>query len=244
MVYHFIYFITNNFYKKDTIDNMIELDNIKLAFDGKEVLNIQNLSFEDNRSYFIKGESGTGKTTLFNVISGLCLPDEGSVMVGDTFVHLLSEKDRDCFRAQNIGFIFQDFNLLDGFTVLENVMLPMTFIGKHTRLKNSKPKALDALQKVGLEDKSNIKVNKLSGGEKQRTAIARAVVNIPKVMLADEPTGNLDKANSLKITTLLLNMAKEYNATLIMISHDLSLMNLFDEVIDINDFNSPKEVEE
>lgn len=216
---------------------MIALDNVKIAFDGVRVLDIRSVEFEDNRSYFIKGESGTGKTTLFNIISGLKVPDEGSVYVNEEYVSLKSEKERDTFRAENIGYIFQDFNLFDGFTALENVMIPMAFVKNKTSRKEGKAKALAALDKVGIREKANVKVNKLSGGEKQRVAIARAIVNMPKVLLADEPTGNLDRKNSIKIMTLLRELQKENQATLLVISHDLSLADAFDETLDIYDFN-------
>lgn len=216
---------------------MIALDNVKIAFDGVRVLDIRSVEFEDNRSYFIKGESGTGKTTLFNIISGLKVPDEGSVYVNEEYVSLKSEKERDTFRAENIGYIFQDFNLFDGFTALENVMIPMAFVKNKVSRKEGKAKALAALEKVGISDRAGVKVNKLSGGEKQRVAIARAIVNMPKVLLADEPTGNLDRKNSRKIMTLLRDLQKENQATLLVISHDLSLADVFDETLDIYDFN-------
>ena len=222
---------------------MIALDNVKMSFDGVKVLDIESLEFEDNASYFIKGESGTGKTTLFNIISGLKIPDEGSVYVNEEYVQLKSEKERDVFRAENVGYIFQDFNLFDGFSALENVLIPLAFVGKKVSQKDGKARALAALERVGLKDKANIKINKLSGGEKQRVAIARAIVNMPKVLLADEPTGNLDRNNSRKIMSLLIDLQRENEATLLVISHDLSLGDMFDKQLDIYDFNK-REVEE
>ena len=216
---------------------MIALDDVKLSFDGVKVLDIKNLEFEDDASYFITGESGTGKTTLFNVISGLKVPDEGSVYVNDEYVHLKTEKERDVFRAENVGYIFQDFNLFDGFSALENVLIPMAFVKKKISRKEGKEKALSALERVGIKDRANVKINKLSGGEKQRVAIARAIVNVPKVLLADEPTGNLDRNNSRKIMELLSSLQKENHATLLVISHDLSLAEYFDHTLDIFDFN-------
>lgn len=222
---------------------MIALDNVKMSFDGVKVLDIETLEFEDNTSYFIKGESGTGKTTLFNIISGLKIPDEGSVFVNEEYVQLKSEKERDVFRAENVGYIFQDFNLFDGFSALENVLIPLAFVGKKVSQKEGKARALAALDRVGLASKANIKINKLSGGEKQRVAIARAIVNMPKVLLADEPTGNLDRNNSRKIMSLLIDLQRENEATLLVISHDLSLGDMFDKQLDIYDFNK-REVEE
>lgn len=222
---------------------MIILQDIKRSYDGRTVLHIPYQEFEDGVTYFIKGESGTGKTTLFNIISGLALPEEGIVQVGDTMVQLLSERKRDTFRADNVGYVFQDFNLFSGFSALENVIVPLTFASGKVSGAEAKRKAMDALTKVHLADKANVKINKLSGGEKQRVAIARALVNVPKVLLADEPTGNLDRRNSGMIMNLLIESARRVGATLLVISHDLSLAEKFDRTLDIYDFNVPEEVE-
>jgi putative ABC transport system ATP-binding protein len=216
---------------------VIILQDIKRSYDGRPVLDIPYCEFEDNTTYFIKGESGTGKTTMFNLISGLALPEEGIVQVGDTMVQFLSERERDAFRADHVGYVFQDFNLFDGFSALENVLVPLTFASQKVRAAEAKRIAHEALAKVGLDDKANIKVNKLSGGEKQRVAIARALVNVPEVLLADEPTGNLDRRNSAHIMDLLISSAKACGATLLVISHDLSLADKFDQVRDIYDIN-------
>lgn len=220
---------------------MIILQDIKRSYDGRLVLDVPYCEFEDGKSYFIKGESGTGKTTLFNLISGLALPEEGIVQVGDDMVQCMTERQRDAFRAQNVGYVFQDFNLFDGFTALENVLVPIAFVEQKARAKDAKARAMDALGKVGLADKSGIKVNKLSGGEKQRVAIARALVNVPKVLLADEPTGNLDKRNSAHIMDLLIDSARACGATLLVVSHDLSLAEKFDVVLDVSDVNRQEE---
>lgn len=220
---------------------MIILQDIKRSYDGRLVLDVPYCEFEDGKSYFIKGESGTGKTTLFNLISGLALPEEGIVQVGDDMVQCMTERQRDAFRAQNVGYVFQDFNLFDGFTALENVLVPIAFVEQKARAKEAKARAMDALGKVGLADKSGVKVNKLSGGEKQRVAIARALVNVPKVLLADEPTGNLDKRNSAHIMDLLIDSARACGATLLVVSHDLSLAEKFDVVLDISNVNRQEE---
>ena len=216
---------------------MIVLQEIIKTYEGRTVLDIDYREFVDGRTYFIKGESGTGKTTLFNVISGLTLPDSGIVQVGDTMVQYLTERQRDAFRADNVGYVFQDFNLFDGFSALENVMVPLTFASKRVRTAEAKRIAAEALARVGLADKQGVKVNRMSGGEKQRVAIARALVNVPKVLLADEPTGNLDRRNSGHIMDLLIASAGACGATLLVVSHDLSLADKFDEVLDIADFN-------
>lgn len=216
---------------------MIILQDIKRSYDGRMVLDIPYCEFEDGKTYFIKGESGTGKTTTFNLISGLALPEEGIVQVDDVMVQLLSERERDLFRADNIGYVFQDFNLFDGFSALENVMVPLTFSSQKVKAKDAKRLAREALEKVGLGNRVNVKINKMSGGEKQRVAIARALVNVPKVLLADEPTGNLDRKNGGLIMDLLISSAQACGATLLVISHDLSLAEKFEETLDIYDIN-------
>ena len=216
---------------------MIILQDIKRSYDGRMVLDIPYCEFEDGKTYFVKGESGTGKTTTFNLISGLALPEEGIVQVDDVMVQLLSERERDLFRADNIGYVFQDFNLFDGFSALENVMVPLTFSSQKVNAKEAKRRAREALEKVGLGNRVNIKINKMSGGEKQRVAIARALVNVPKVLLADEPTGNLDRKNGGMIMDLLISSAQACGATLLVISHDLSLAEKFEETLDIYDIN-------
>lgn len=221
---------------------MIVLQDIKRSYDGRMVLDIPYCEFEDGKTYFIKGESGTGKTTTFNLISGLALPEAGIVQVGDVLVHLLSERERDVFRADNIGYVFQDFNLFDGFSALENVLVPLTFSSRKVNAKEAKQIACESLAKVGLENKAGVKVNKMSGGEKQRVAIARALVNVPKVLLADEPTGNLDRKNGGLIMDLLISSAKACGATLLVISHDLSLADKFEKTLDIYDINRVEEV--
>lgn len=221
---------------------MIVLQDIKRSYDGRMVLDIPYCEFEDGKTYFIKGESGTGKTTTFNLISGLALPEAGIVQVGDVLVHLLSERERDVFRADNIGYVFQDFNLFDGFSALENVLVPLTFSSRKVSAKEAKQIACESLAKVGLENKAGVKVNKMSGGEKQRVAIARALVNVPKVLLADEPTGNLDRKNGGLIMDLLISSAKSCGATLLVISHDLSLADKFEKTLDIYDINRVEEV--
>ena len=222
---------------------MIVLQDVKKVFDGRTVLDIQYCEFADGESYFIKGESGTGKTTLFNLISGLTLPTEGIVAIGDTYLQLLNEKQRDVFRSEHVGYVFQDFNLFEGFDALSNVMVPLAFVSHRVRSADAKARAMAALQSVGLADRAKTKVSRLSGGEKQRVAIARAMVNMPKVLLADEPTGNLDRTNSVKIMQMLIDAAKSCGATLLVVSHDLSLATMFEHVVDIADINAAEEGE-
>jgi putative ABC transport system ATP-binding protein len=220
---------------------MIELSNVTKSFQSSggelKVLNIESLKFEEGKSYFLKGESGTGKTTLFNIISGLLKADGGEIVVDGRDVAKLDESERDRFRASEIGYVFQSFNLFKGFSALENIIIPITFGAKKTKSAEAKAAALAALEEVGLKGFEKTGVEKLSGGQQQRVAIARALINDPATILADEPTGNLDRKNGEMIMDLLLRVAKEREMTLIVISHDISMSSKFDEVLDIDDFN-------
>ncbi len=163
-------------------------------------------------------------------------PTKGSVVIDDTTVNNLSEPQRDLFRADNIGYIFQDFNLFNEFTVLQNVLLPMSF-NKSFKKSEMKKIATQMIEKVGIKEKVNQKVKTLSGGERQRVAIARSMVNSPKIILADEPTGNLDYKNGAKIMDLITKIADESKATLLVITHNNSQLDMFDRSINIEELN-------
>lgn len=219
---------------------MIKLRNLKMTYHDNEAvidaLKIDKIDIKDGKQVVFTGSSGSGKTTLFNLISGLILPTEGNVIIDNKDITELAEVERDLFRANNIGYVFQDFNLFPEFTVMQNVLLPMSFSERYNK-KEMKEKAEDILKKVGMENKANQKVKTLSGGEKQRVAIARSIVNRPKIILADEPTGNLDFKNGIKIMDLLKQVAKDEDATLLVITHNHSQLDMFDEVIDIEKIN-------
>jgi putative ABC transport system ATP-binding protein len=219
---------------------MIKLRNLIMTYHDNgiiiEALKIDKIDIKDGKQVVFTGSSGSGKTTLFNLISGLILPTEGNVIINNTDITTLTEIDRDLYRANNIGYVFQDFNLFPDFTVMQNVLLPMTF-SKRFEKKEMKDKAEDILKKVGMDNKASQKVKTLSGGEKQRVAIARSIVNKPKIILADEPTGNLDYKNGVKIMDLLKQIAKDERATLLVITHNHSQLDMFDEVIDVEKIN-------
>lgn len=219
---------------------MIKIKNLVMNyFDNGvkiEALKIKKLEIADGKKVAFIGSSGCGKTTLFNLISGMIVPTEGKVEVGDMNITDLTEPERDLFRANHIGYIFQDFNLFPEFTVMQNVTLPMTFSKRYSK-KEINELAIDILKKVGMDEKANQKVKTLSGGERQRVAIARSIVNKPNIILADEPTGNLDYKNGVKIMDLIMKMAEEENATLIVITHNNSQLDMFDEVINIEELN-------
>ncbi len=219
---------------------MIKLRNIEMKYNdnGQEILalKIKKLQLKSKNHYAFIGASGAGKTTVFNMISGMILPTKGTVEVNDVELTSLKESERDLFRANHIGYIFQDFNLFNDFTVLQNVVLPLSFAKVYTK-KEMDEMARKVLKEVGMEEKINQKVKSLSGGEKQRVAIARSIINTPDIILADEPTGNLDFKNGEKVMQLLIKLAREKNATLIVITHNNSQLSMFDEVIDIEKLN-------
>ncbi len=219
---------------------LINLKNIEMIYDDNgtkiNALKLKNLDIKDGEKVAFIGSSGCGKTTLFNLISGLIVPTKGEVNVENTLLNNLPESERDKFRANHIGYIFQDFNLFPEFTVLQNIVLPMSF-SKKIEKPNIQKEAINMIKRVGLEDKINQKVKTLSGGEKQRVAIARSMVNKPKIILADEPTGNLDYKNGAKVMELLLKISSEENATLLVITHNNSQLSLFDRSLNIEELN-------
>lgn len=219
---------------------MINIKNVVMKYQDNgteiEALKIKKLKIEDGKKVAFIGSSGCGKTTLFNLISGMIVPTEGNIEVEDMNITDLTEAERDLYRANHIGYIFQDFNLFPEFTVMQNVTLPMTFSKRYSK-KEINELAKDMLKKVGMAEKANQKVKTLSGGEKQRVAIARSIVNKPNVILADEPTGNLDYKNGVKIMQLIMDIATEENATLIVITHNNSQLDMFDEVVNIEELN-------
>jgi len=219
---------------------MINLKNIEMIYDDNgtkiNAVKVKKLEVKEGEKVAFIGSSGCGKTTLFNLISGMITPTKGNVEVEDVDLTTLTESERDLFRANHIGYIFQDFNLFPDFTVLQNVVLPMSFSKRYTKPEMEK-EALAMLKRVGLDKKKDQKVKTLSGGEKQRVAIARSIVNKPNIILADEPTGNLDYKNGAKIMDLILQIAKEEKATLLVITHNNSQLELFDRSINIEELN-------
>lgn len=198
---------------------------------SRNILNIRELNFFRNKEYCIKGFSGSGKTTLLNIIAGILMPDNGSVVINNTNIISLKEDKRDKFRVQNIGYVFQEFNLLQGYTALENVLIAMYF--KEGANAKARERALNLLGQVGLENMIAYKPSQLSYGQQQRVAIARALANNPLVVLADEPTGSLDKNTANDIIKLIKDIVKINNSTLILATHDIDLISSFQEVIEL-----------
>lgn len=187
----------------------------------KELMVLDHISFsvEQGNSISIIGPSGSGKTTLLGLCAGLDTPSSGTISLMGFKLNNMSEDDRAYIRNQYVGFVFQNFQLLSTLTALENVMVPLELRGE----KNVMPKAIELLNRVGLGDRLQHYPSQLSGGEQQRVAMARAFITNPKILFADEPTGNLDEENADHIRELLFGMNKEQNTTLVLVTHNLEL---------------------
>ena len=195
------------------------------------VINSINLSIETGTTVALTGPSGSGKSTLLNLISGIEDASSGSIIINDQMINHLSQNELCNFRNQNIGMIFQFFNLINDLTVIENISLPLLMRGVN---KKSILKTVDSLiDSIGLTERASYTTNLLSGGEAQRVAIARALVTKPSIILADEPTGNLDKRNTTNIINILIQLCKENRSTLIMVTHDNDLLTKFDQTYTI-----------
>ncbi|GEA08953.1 ABC transporter ATP-binding protein [Alteromonas sp. KUL42] len=193
---------------------------------------LRPISFEvkSGESIAIIGASGSGKSTLLGLLAGLDEVTEGEIFLDGEALHTMNEEQRAILRGQKVGFIFQSFMLVQSLTALENVMLPAEIAG----LNNPKALAMDILENVGLKHRAHHFPNQLSGGEQQRVAIARAFITSPKILFADEPTGNLDAKNSDKIESLLFEMNKEKGTTLVLVTHDNTLAEHCDRQLTMN----------
>ena len=199
------------------------------------VLNVSRFALRSAEQVVLVGSSGGGKTTLLNVISGITAPDSGRVVIDNVDVTSLSEPSRDRFRAQKIGFVFQTFNLLPAFTALENVLLGMSFAGKGA----DHHRAVDLLARVGLGHRLKHRPSQLSVGEQQRVAVARALVNRPSLLLADEPTASVDVANQDTILELIRDACQEHQVSLLLVTHAPEVASRFGRVEKLSDFNRP-----
>lgn len=201
--------------------------------DAVRALKPTNIAIEEGEFVAIVGPSGSGKSTLLHLLAGLDTPSSGSVYIGDNDIHKMKEKDLALFRRRNIGFIFQFFNLIPILTIEENIKLPLLMDGK----KVDKEHLEDILVTLGLEKRRKHLPSQVSGGQQQRAAIARALASKPKIIFADEPTGNLDGKNSREVLELLTKSIKKYKQTLVMITHDPKIAAIADRVITIDDGN-------
>ena len=211
---------------------MINAKHIHKYYDKLHVLKGVNLKIEKGEIVSIMGPSGAGKTSLLQLIGTLEKPNSGSILINDINPNTLKENDLAIFRNLEIGFIFQFHNLLSEFTAFENICIP-GYISNDK--KNVEKKALELIKTLGLEHRKDHMPNELSGGEKQRVAVARALINSPAVILADEPTGNLDSENSKILHDLFIKLNKELNQTFIIVTHNKELANQTNRVINLVD---------
>jgi len=212
---------------------MIKVSNIEKSFGDLKVLRGVSLEVEKGEIVSIVGASGAGKTTLLQIIGTLLPADGGEVEINGTKLFALNEKRTAEFRNRHIGFVFQFHNLLPEFSALENVMMPALIGG--AKRKEAKQRALELLSAVGLSERAEHKPAQLSGGEQQRVAIARALMNRPSVLLADEPTGNLDTHNRDEIQRLLFEVREKFGQTIVMVTHDERLAEMADRKIVMSD---------
>jgi len=217
--------------------NIVRVSNVTKSFQlGKisvHALKGIDLEIPTGQYISIMGPSGSGKSTLFNMIGGLDKPSTGKVFIDEVDISQLDAYELAWLRCRKIGYIFQTFNIIQVMTALENVTLPMTFAGM--RNESAVEKGMELLELVGLADRFQHKPFELSGGQQQRVAIARALANDPAIILADEPTGNLDLATGEEIITLLKNLSHERGVTIISATHDIKMLNVSDQVVWIRD---------
>ena len=208
---------------------MIEIKNLTKRFQNETAIEYRDITFETGKSYMLLGASGCGKSTLLNIIAGVLSPTSGSIIIDGDDMTKKSQKEKDKYRIEKIGYIFQDFKLINEMTVLDNINI-LRLEGVDTS------HAADILKSLGIYEKRNAKIKHLSGGQKQRVAIARAIVKMPDIILADEPTGNLNFAIGEEVIKSLSEISK--GKTLIAVTHDERLSKYFDCVIDMNEMTS------
>jgi putative ABC transport system ATP-binding protein len=216
---------------------MIRIENLQFRYPGSPFhLSIPRIEIEQREKVAVIGPSGSGKTTLLNLIAGIFVPDAGTIQVGDATVSSLSDAERRDFRITCIGFVFQDFELLDYLNVLDNILHPYRITGALELNRQTKERASSLAHDMGIGDKLKRRATDLSHGEKQRTAICRALLPQPRLILADEATGNLDPPNKVKILDLLFRSVETHGTTLLAVTHDHDLLKRFDRVVDFKDF--------
>lgn len=212
---------------------MIKIENLYKSFDNTAVLRDVNMEIKKNEIVALQGPSGAGKTTLLKSIGLLDTIDKGSILFDKQNIASFNTKQQCFFRNQEIGFVFQFHNLLPEFSALENICMPGLISGEV--LKNIQQKALVLMDSLNIESKKNAKPNELSGGEQQRVAIARSLINSPKLILADEPSGNLDSKQSIDMFQLFHEISKKYQTTFLIITHNNDLAQMCNRIINIQD---------
>ncbi len=220
---------------------MITIRSLEFGYrTGEFRLTVPEFGVAKSEKVAVIGPSGSGKTTLLNLIAGILTPITGTVNVGDVPVNQLSDAERRDFRITNVGFVFQDFELLDYLNVLDNILHPYRITRALILDKDVRERALMLAGAMGIGDKLKRFANDLSQGERQRAAICRALLPHPKVILADEATGNLDPSNKTRILDLLFRSVEEHDTTLLAVTHDHELLKRFDRVVDFQDFQGGK----
>ncbi len=208
---------------------MIEIKGVMKQFKNETAIDYKDMIFEDGKSYMLLGASGCGKSTLLNMIAGILSPEKGEILINGISINERSQSEKDKFRIKNIGYIFQDFKLINDMTVMDNINI-LRLEGIDTS------RAAELLKKLEIYDQRNKKIKHLSGGQKQRVAIVRALVKMPDIILADEPTGNLNFAIGEQVIRELAEVSK--GKTLIAVTHDERLAKYFDVVVDMNEMTS------
>jgi len=216
---------------------LLELHDLKKSYrapdGGRElVIDVPHFALEAEQQIALEGQSGSGKTTLLNLIAGILKADSGRVVLAGQDLEKLSESRRDTFRARHVGYVFQTFNLLQGYTALENVLMGM-FFGRGP----DRAFACDLLERLGLSERMTYRPHQLSIGQQQRVALARALANRPDLVLADEPTGNLDSVRAREALELVREACREQKAALLLVSHDRDVLGQFDTVVDLAEIN-------
>lgn len=220
---------------------MIKIDSLYFEYEKESFqLSIPHLTLDQNCKTAIIGPSGSGKTTLLNLISGILIPEKGNISIENANINSLTDAQRRAFRIQTIGFIFQDFQLLDYLTVVDNILHPYRITTSLKLTRDIRLRATELAQKLHIDNKLNVKPEKLSQGEQQRVAICRALLPKPKLILADEATGNLDPENKTRILEYLFECINEQDATLVAVTHDHELLPNFDCIVDFQAFYQNK----
>jgi lipoprotein-releasing system ATP-binding protein len=212
---------------------MLKAKNIHKSYGQLQILKGVDFEVGQGEIVTIVGTSGAGKSTLLNILGTLDRPDTGKLFIDNTEVSGLNNKHLSAFRNQRIGFIFQFHHLLGEFDAIENVCIPAFIAG--TNRRDAEARAIELLQLLGLGDRLNHKPNELSGGEQQRVAVARALINKPSIIFADEPSGNLDSANTLELHELFIKLRNEFNQTFVIVTHNQELADMSDRTVSMKD---------